>query len=137
MSSRHFFVFHCFLFFHFSHPLMPRATVLALLAVLDVLTDAAETGWKTPGFAVSCVPDSLLLRRACGGRFQVLANSLRYPRIDRRMNAARLAMNKGEKKIAKGRCIPSLTHSYEFLLFVPMTSFSFLTLVPNDVMRLF
>jgi hypothetical protein len=98
---------------------MPRAPVLALLAVLDVLAAAAETGWETPGFAVSCVPDLQLLRRACGGRFNVLANSLRYPRIDRRMNAARLAMNKGDKKIAKGRCIPSLTHSYEFLLFVP------------------
>lgn len=89
----------------------PRAPVLALLAVLDVLAAAAETGWETAGFAVSFRPDPLLLRRACGGRFHYLANSMRNPRIDRRMNAARLAMNKGEKKIAKGRCIPSLTHS--------------------------
>jgi hypothetical protein len=89
----------------------PRAPVLALLLVLDVLAAAAETGWETAGFAVSFRPDAQLLRRACGGRFHYLANSMRNPRIDRRMNAARLAMNKGEKKIAKGRCIPSLTHS--------------------------
>ena len=91
----------------------PRAPVLALLlAVLDVLAAAAETGWETAGFAVSFRPDAQLLRRACGGRFHYLANSMRNPRIDRRMNAARLAMNKGDKKIAKGRCVPSLiTHS--------------------------